>query len=107
MGFGFLAEEVVVDGDRPFVLAELHHALYPEEPTVPSREELLDRMGRYAEKALARGDRLSSIARHMLGLYGGEPGAREYRRTLSEGARVPEAGPELFRRAIPSVARTL
>ncbi len=36
---------------------------------------------------------LSAIARHMLGLYGGEPGAREYRRTLSEGARVPEAGP--------------
>ncbi len=92
---------------RPFVLAELHHALYPEEPTTPSREELLDRMGRYAECALARGDRLSSIARHMLGLYGGEPGAREYRRTLSEGARVPEAGPELFRRAIPSVARLL
>src|SRR5882757_4490238 len=88
---------------RPFVLAELHHALYPTETTTPSREELLDRMGRYAARALARGDRLSAIARHMLGLYGGEPGAREYRRTLSEGARVPEAGPELFRRAIPGV----
>jgi tRNA-dihydrouridine synthase A len=91
---------------RPFVLAELHHELYPDEPTTPSREELLDRMARYAGRALARGDRLSAIARHMLGLYGGEPGAREYRRTLSEGARVPEAGPELFRRAIPA-ARAL
>jgi tRNA-dihydrouridine synthase A len=87
---------------RPFVLAELHHALYPEGSITPSREELLDRMARYAERALARGDRLSAIARHMLGLYGGEPGAREYRRTLSEGARVPEAGPELFRRAMPA-----
>jgi tRNA-dihydrouridine synthase A len=87
---------------RPFVLAELHQALYPEESATPSREELLDRMARYAEHALARGDRLSAIARHMLGLYGGEPGAREYRRTLSEGARLPEAGPELFRRAIPA-----
>jgi tRNA-dihydrouridine synthase A len=91
---------------RPFVLAELHNALYPHAPETPSREELLDRMARYAERALARGDRLSAITRHMLGLYGGEPGAREYRRTLSEGARVPEAGPELFRRAIPS-ARAL
>jgi tRNA-dihydrouridine synthase A len=91
---------------RPFVLAELHHALYPEEPTAPSREELLDRMARYAARALARGDRLSAIARHMLGLYGGEPGAREYRRTLSEGARAPEAGPELFRRAIPAFRPT-
>jgi tRNA-dihydrouridine synthase A len=92
---------------RPFVLAELHRALSPEESTTPSREELLDRMARYAARALARGDRLSSIARHMLGLYGGEPGAREYRRTLSEGARVPEAGPELFRRAIPTAARPI
>ncbi|MGH8208358.1 MAG: tRNA dihydrouridine(20/20a) synthase DusA [Steroidobacteraceae bacterium] len=91
---------------RPFVLAELHHALYPDSPATGSREELLDRMARYAQRALARGDRLSAIARHMLGLYAGEPGAREYRRTLSEGARAPEAGPDLFRRAIPT-ARVL
>jgi tRNA-dihydrouridine synthase A len=87
---------------RPFVLAELEHALHPDSPATPSREEFLDRMARYAERALARGDRLSAITRHMLGLYGGEPGAREYRRTLSEGSRVPDAGPELFRRAIPA-----
>jgi tRNA-dihydrouridine synthase A len=86
---------------RPYVLTELHHALYPDANMTPSREELLDRMARYAERALTRGDRLSAIARHMLGLYGGEPGAREYRRTLSEGARSPGAGPELFRRAAP------
>jgi tRNA-dihydrouridine synthase A len=86
---------------RPFVLAEVDRALHPGSPETPSREELLDRMAHYAARELARGDRLSAIARHMLGLYGGEPGAREYRRTLSEGARAPEAGPELFRRAIP------
>ena len=86
---------------RPFVLAELQRALYPDSAGTPSREELLDRMARYAERALGRGERLAAITRHMLGLYGGEPGAREYRRTLSEGSRVPGAGPELFRRAIP------
>jgi tRNA-dihydrouridine synthase A len=90
---------------RPFVLAELEHALYPDSPQTPSREELLDRMARYADQALARGDRLSAITRHMLGLYGGLPGAREYRRTLSEGSRVPNAGPELFRRAIPQMSQ--
>ncbi|MDB6091830.1 MAG: tRNA-dihydrouridine synthase [Gammaproteobacteria bacterium] len=88
---------------RPFVLAEVDRALHPGSPQVPSREELLERMARYAERELARGDRLSAITRHMLGLYGGEPGAREYRRTLSEGARVLGAGPELFRRAIPGL----
>ena len=66
---------------RPYVLAELEQFLYPDSPPMPSREALLDRMARYAQHAMARGDRLSAIARHMLGLYGGEPGAREYRRT--------------------------
>jgi tRNA-dihydrouridine synthase A len=87
---------------RPFLLAELEHALYPGAPETASREEHLDRMARYAERALARGERFSAITRHMLGLYGGEPGAREYRRTLSEGSRLPDAGPDLFRRAIPA-----
>jgi len=87
---------------RPYILAELEHALYPGSPETPSREEHLDRMARYAELALQRGDRLSAITRHMLGLYGGEAGAREYRRTLSEGSRAPNAGPELFRRAVPT-----
>jgi tRNA-dihydrouridine synthase A len=85
---------------RPFVLAALNSALYPaESANVPSREQVLERMARYAERELALGGRLAAITRHMLGLYGGEPGAREYRRILSEGARIPGAGPELFRQA--------
>jgi tRNA-dihydrouridine synthase A len=45
---------------------------------------------------LARGERLSWIARHMLGLYAGQPGAKEFRRQLSEGARAPDAPAELL-----------
>jgi tRNA-dihydrouridine synthase A len=40
----------------------------------------------------------------MLGLYAGEPGARDYRRTLSEGARAAGAGADLIRRAAPEKA---
>ena len=66
-------------------------------------------MARYAERALARGERLSAITRHMLGLYGGEPGAREYRRTLSEGSRRADAGPDSIRHGgtIPADRRLL
>jgi tRNA-dihydrouridine synthase A len=85
---------------RPFVLRELQHALYPDEPAVlASREEMLERMARYAQRDLANGGRLSAITRHMLGLYGGQPGAKEYRRYLSEGAREEGAGPDLLRNA--------
>jgi tRNA-dihydrouridine synthase A len=89
---------------RPSMLAELHQLLYPGNTMTPSSEELLDRMARSAARALPRGDRLSTIARHMLGrLHGGEPGAREYRRTLSEGSRIPEPGPRLFAPQCPPI----
>jgi len=86
---------------RPFVLAELQQALHPG-ATVPTRAALIDRMASYAARELAAGGRLAAITRHMLGLYNGEPGARDYRRALSEGARVAGAGPELLRQAIPA-----
>jgi tRNA-dihydrouridine synthase A len=75
---------------RPMLLAEAsgHEA--------PSRMELLERMATYAARELARGERLSWITRHMLGLYSGLPGAKEFRRRLSEGARDLQAGPELI-----------
>jgi len=90
---------------RPFVLAELERTLHPGERPAPTREVLLERMQGYAARELAGGASLAPIVRHMLGLYAGEPGAREYRRMLSEGARAPGAGAELLGRAIPAGRR--
>jgi tRNA-dihydrouridine synthase A len=85
---------------RPRILTELHQSLYPGGAAQQhSREQLIERMVRYAQRETGRGVRLSAITRHMLGLYGGEPGAREYRRLLSEGAREEGAGPDLLREA--------
>ncbi len=90
---------------RPYLLAELQQRLYPPDGAkLQTREALLERMEAYARRELAAGSRLSAITRHMLGLYTGAPGAREYRRALSEGARLPGAGPELLRRAAPARA---
>jgi tRNA-dihydrouridine synthase A len=88
---------------RPFVLAELQQALCGTPP--PTRVALIERMQRYAARELARGERLGTIVRHMLGLYAGEPGARDYRRALSEGARAPDADVGLLRRAVPGGVR--
>jgi tRNA-dihydrouridine synthase A len=90
---------------RPFVLAQLQQALHPAGGALPSREALLERMRAYAARELAAGARLAPIVRHMLGLYAGEPGAREFRRNLSEGARATGAGAELLQRVIPVGAR--
>jgi tRNA-dihydrouridine synthase A len=77
---------------RPMLLAEVSTAR--AEP--PSRLALLERMAAYASREIGRGERLSWITRHMLGLYSGMPGAKEFRRRLSEGARDPQSGPELL-----------
>ncbi|MBS0581063.1 MAG: tRNA dihydrouridine(20/20a) synthase DusA [Proteobacteria bacterium] len=91
---------------RPYLLAELQQELDPRHPTLPRREVLLARMEEYARRETAAGTRLSAITRHMLGLYSGQPGAKDYRRALSEGARLAGAGPELLRRAIPPLNQT-
>ncbi|MFX0540988.1 tRNA dihydrouridine(20/20a) synthase DusA [Roseovarius sp. S4756] len=57
----------------------------------------------YAEAHLASGGRLNQITRHMLGLFAGRPGARAWRRMLSEGAHLPGAGPELIEAALARV----
>ena len=77
---------------RPMLLAELSGA----RGVAPSRMALLERMSGYARREMARGERLSWIARHMLGLYAGMPGAKEFRRRLSEGARAADASPDLL-----------
>lgn len=61
----------------------------------------------YVAAQLERGVRLSSITRHMLGLFAGMPGARLYRRHLSTRAVLPGAGLETLREAVDLVRRAI
>jgi tRNA-dihydrouridine synthase A len=79
---------------RPYLLAELHRELVGEDWKCPEPGPLLERMAIYAERQVSAGERPSSIARHMLGLCTGQPGARRFRQRLSEGARAIQPGPQ-------------
>ncbi len=57
----------------------------------------------YIEAHLSAGGKLNQITRHMLGLFAGRPGARLWRRSLSEGVAKPGAGPELVLAALAEV----
>ena len=57
----------------------------------------------YIDDWCRRGGRVIEVTRHMLGLFHGEPGARQWRRSLSEDARRTDAGPELLARAIDAI----
>ena len=58
----------------------------------------------YIEAHLTGGGRLHEVTRHMLGLFAGRPGARQWRRVLSEGAHQKGSGPELVEEALARVA---
>ncbi|MGA7538850.1 MAG: tRNA dihydrouridine(20/20a) synthase DusA [Steroidobacteraceae bacterium] len=97
---------------RPILLARLDALVFDAAPSADkshSTPETLDagararaiaRMQRYTERQLARGQKLSAVVRHVQGLYAGEPGAHEFRRILSEGARRPGAGVEVLADAV-------
>ncbi len=66
--------------------------------------EVARQMVPYIEQHLVNGGRLHQITRHMLGLFAGRPGARAWRRALSEGAVRDGAGPEVMLKALDHVA---
>ncbi|SFI31130.1 tRNA dihydrouridine(20/20a) synthase DusA [Jannaschia pohangensis] len=70
----------------------------------PDRVTAALRMIPYIEAHLAEGGKLGQVTRHMLGLFSGLPGARGWRRTLSEGAARADAGVEVLHQALDQVA---
>ena len=54
----------------------------------------------YVEEKLAGGVRLHAMTKHMLGLFNGRPGARAFRRHLSENATRDDAGIAVLRDAL-------
>ena len=73
----------------------------------PSVFDVAYAMRPYIARHLADGGRLHQITRHMLGLFAGRSGARQWRRILSEGANRPGAGLDLFDAALADIARGL
>jgi tRNA-dihydrouridine synthase A len=66
----------------------------------PDQFQVVDTMRPYIAAHLATGGRLHQVTRHMLGLFAGKPGARGWRRVLSEGASRDGAGLEVLDAAL-------
>ncbi len=90
---------------NPQILAEADARLFGATAPAKSRHEVVLAMHDYAQEQSAHGVALKSITRHMLGLFNGLSGARAWRRTLSETARSPGAGPTLLLQALDEIER--
>ena len=86
----------------PWLLARIERRRGGDVPASP--EVVVRRLLPYLERELARGTPLARITRPLLGFFHGVPGARRWRRMLSEGAHSPGAGPELVEAALAAVA---
>jgi tRNA-dihydrouridine synthase A len=76
----------------PYILAEVDRRFFAAAAEVPLRAEVIERLLPHVEQHLAAGGRLNNVARHVLGLYHGQPHARAFRRHLSERAVKDGAG---------------
>ena len=88
----------------PAILGDVDRSLFEEDCPPSFPHAVLEGMLDYVAGELERGTRLSSITRHMTGLMNGRPGARLFRRLLTEESVKPGAGLDVLRAAI-EVAR--
>jgi len=88
---------------EPWRLLAVDPLIYREVAPALSPKSAAHAMLPYIERELARGAKLSSITRHMLGLFRGVPGARAYRRHLATEAVKPGAGANVLADALAHV----
>jgi tRNA-dihydrouridine synthase A len=88
---------------NPYLLAQVDQTLFGRTTPVRSRHEVVELMIPYIDQYVAADGYLSHITRHMLGLFQGLPGARAWRRHLSENATKPGADREVVLKALSFV----
>ncbi|HEY9879937.1 MAG TPA: tRNA dihydrouridine(20/20a) synthase DusA [Leptolyngbyaceae cyanobacterium] len=89
--------------DTPYLFAEADQRILGEAASPLTRHEVIEAMLPYLEHWTARGIKLSSLTRHLLLLFTGQPGSRSWKRYLTEYSSKPGAGAEVVRAALAQV----
>ncbi len=89
--------------DDPYMFAEVDRRFYGDDRASITPKQVVTQMADYAETRLLAGDKLNSVTRHMLHLFSGQPGARAWRRHLSENVWRPGSSPQVLLDALDFV----
>lgn len=92
---------------NPYILAEVDQKVFGLDTPIKKRKQIVEEMLPYIEQQLAKGAYLGHITRHMLGLFHNMPGARQWRRHISENAHKPGAGIEVVTAALAKIPADL
>lgn len=92
---------------NPYLLAEVDQRLFGADKPIIKRRQVVQQMLPYIEDEMAKGASLGHITRHMLGLFQAMPGARQWRRHISENAHKSGAGIEVVEAALAKIPAEL
>ncbi len=88
----------------PWCLASADQRLFNAPPAAASRHGVVEAYLPYVHRMAAAGVPMGALCRHLLGLYHGQPGARAWRRHLSEHMHRPGAAPAVLEQALADIA---
>lgn len=89
---------------NPGILAAVDREIFGADTTDADPVAVVRAMYPYIERELSQGAYLGHITRHMLGLFQGIPGARQWRRYLSENAHKAGADAAVLEQALKLIA---
>ncbi|WP_143698168.1 tRNA dihydrouridine(20/20a) synthase DusA [Vibrio sp. qd031] len=92
---------------NPYILAEVDQRIFGLQAPIKKRKQVVEEMYPYIEQQLANGSYLGHITRHMLGLFQNMPGARQWRRYISENAHKKGSGLEVVQAALAKIPAEL
>ncbi len=90
----------------PWFLAQCQHELYGS-TGVTDREQAVRVLSGYARQQVSQGVPVKKISRHTLGLFHGKPGARQWRRYISENAHLDAGNDRLMVQALDAMKNSI
>ena len=88
---------------NPYLMADFDARYYGDDTEIKTRQQIIHAMLPYIAAQLKNEVRINNITRHMLGLMTGMPGARAYRRQLSDAKQLALHGPAVLEHAIAAM----
>ncbi|MET0061428.1 MAG: tRNA dihydrouridine(20/20a) synthase DusA [Candidatus Thiodiazotropha endolucinida] len=88
---------------NPWILAEADRLIFGQSDSPLTRHQVVESLIPFVEHELSKGTPINRVTRHILGLFQGQPGARKWRRELSEGSHLATADSGLLRQAAAQV----
>ena len=87
--------------NNPYILSEIEHKWFGE--PLKSRYTVASQMQDYANIQVTNGVHISSITKCMLGLFKGQPNARQWRKILSDRSELNKLGPATISYALSAI----